>query len=308
MQVAVRPVDRDLGTGSGGQASAVRHNLECVDWELLLEGAAQCGSTTIRVWNAACSSGADSHALAILAIEAFAPEPAPVSILGTDVSTAALTRAQSGRYAGHSVSDVGDAPRERYYRPEGDELVVESDLQSIVRSSRHDLVRDPAPPAGEKPFDLIVCGNALESLDAPSIERLITSLERALRPHGAMLLEGNPLDADAYLARGLAELDLDDPSAAVASLSRALYVEPTFGLAAFSLGRAHDGLGDEVAAERAYERTLRIIDSGRCRPAELVDQPDTGELAAACRARIDAMGPARRRHRRSRAQAPPGTG
>ena len=57
---------------------------------------------------------------------------------------------------------------------------------------------------------------------------------------------------DAYFVRGLTELGHRRREAAVASLRRALYVDPTFGLAAFQLGaRARAAEATAAAAARA---------------------------------------------------------
>jgi chemotaxis protein methyltransferase CheR len=100
------------------------------------------------------------------------------------------------------------------------------------------------------------------------------------------LLAEDVLLADAYFVRGLVELEASDPRAAVMSLRRCLYVDPGFGLAAFELGRAHAALGDERAARRAYERSLRTLDPEDGRHRAILDQVDLGDVAAACAARL----------------------
>jgi predicted TPR repeat methyltransferase len=73
------------------------------------------------------------------------------------------------------------------------------------------------------------------------------------------------------------------------SQRRALYVDPTFALAAFKLGRAQDALGDERAARRAYEQALRTIDPDDRRHELFLEQVDLGDVASACRARLAAL-------------------
>jgi chemotaxis methyl-accepting protein methylase len=96
------------------------------------------------------------------------------------------------------------------------------------------------------------------------------------------LLEANPLDADAYFVRGLAELGLGDTDAAVSSLRRALYVDPSFGLAAFKLARAQELRGDRAAAARAYEQALHTLDPEDSRHDAILDQVDLADIAIAC--------------------------
>jgi Flp pilus assembly protein TadD len=84
----------------------------------------------------------------------------------------------------------------------------------------------------------------------------------------------------------MAQLGLGNASAAVDSFRRALYVDPSFGLAAFKLGRAHDTRGDPGAARRAYQQALRTLDPGDERHRAILEKVDVGDVAAACRVRL----------------------
>ena len=104
----------------------------------------------------------------------------------------------------------------------------------------------------------------------------------------ASLLADNPLDADAHFVRGLVTLEAGEPEQAVAGAPPGMYADPTSSLAAFTLGRAHDALGDGPAARRAYERVLRTINPEDHRHELILQQVDIGDIAAACRARLGA--------------------
>jgi chemotaxis methyl-accepting protein methylase len=341
-----------------------RAELDAIDWNALLEGAVASGSDTVRVWVAACATGEEAYTLAVLASEALGTARPPVSVLGTDISPSALASAVEGHYTRRSVSLIPTDIRARYFFGSGHDLHVRPELREPVAFERHNVVRDPAPPPGQERFDLIVCRNLLIYFDGPTVERVIKSFERSLRPHGMLVLgaadrlcasvralsklapvqvnpprswhhaerkplrlplglEANddqpeddemavaidaanqgrieaaldatngvlrrdPLNADAYFIRGLAELDSGDADAAVRSFRRALYVDPRLGLAAFKLGRAHELAGRQLAARRAYEQALRLIER------DDFHQPgagalDAGDVAAACRARISAL-------------------
>jgi chemotaxis protein methyltransferase CheR len=125
------------------------------------------------------------------------------------------------------------------------------------------------------PSDL---ATALEAANAGSLDAAVEITSELLRE--------DALNADAYFVRGMAELGLGDTAAAVSSLRRALYVDPTFGLAAFKLGRAHEQRGDEAAAARAYEQALHTIEAGDTRHEAILDQVDLGDVAGACALRL----------------------
>ena len=162
--------------------------LASIGWPLLLARAHARGHALVRVWTAACATGEEAYSLALLASEAFGAERPPVSILATDISPDALARARVGSYRARSVRDLGPAMRARHLRAEGDELVVGARLREVVTFARHNLVRDPFPPLGEAPFDLILCRNVLIYFDSATVGRVLTSLERSLAATGTLVL------------------------------------------------------------------------------------------------------------------------
>jgi tetratricopeptide (TPR) repeat protein len=143
---------------------------------------------------------------------------------------------------------------------------------------RRPLGRDrvESAPPGEGGIDA-----ALAAANQGSLEKTLALTER--------LLHDDPLDANAYFVRGLAELGVDDPHSAAASLRRALYVDPAFGLAAFQLGRAHERRGDSAAAARAYEQALHTLEPGDGRHDAILDQVDLGDVASACAMRLKVL-------------------
>ena len=105
--------------------------------------------------------------------------------------------------------------------------------------------------------------------------------------HAASLVEAHPLDADAHFLHGLVALEAGDPAKARDALRQALVADPAFCIAAFTLGRAYDALGDGTAARRAYLQALRNLDPNDRTHESLLQQVDVADIAAACRARLD---------------------
>lgn len=309
-----------------------RKQLDAIGWRSLLERAQENGASEIRVWSAACATGQEPYTLAILACEAFAPLDPPVRVLGTDIAASALETALAARYPKRLLRNVEPHVRRRYFDEDDDRVVVGERARRLVELAPHNLARDPVPPLGEGPFDLILCRNVLIYFDGETVERVIDSLERSLRPGGMLILgsadtlcgtarrlarigadapsgarraeprrlrrplgrESAPappghLDAEGHFTAGLAALESGDAHAAEQALRRALYADPTFGLAAFVLGRAHEAAGDRTAARRAYEQALRTLDLADERHDHLLEQVDLEDIAAACRARLDLL-------------------
>ena len=340
-----------------------RGQLDEIPWHALLQQARAAGSGTVRVWCAGCASGDEAYTLALLAAQAFAPAPAPVDVLGTDISQAALAAAAAGQYRERAVRVLEPSLRRRYFQQApGGSYVISDLLRRLVRFRPHNLARDTCPPPGEASFDLITCRNVLIYFSAPLVSTVIDSLERSLRPGGMLVLgaadalhrldrpaapgsarpavprsarpagpqlrrplsrgpspsreqrlaaaleaadhgdrEGalaqvasllaiTPLDADAHFIQGLVTLESGDPAAAAVSLRRALCTDARFALAAFTLGRAYDALGDTPAARRTYEQALRTLDPEDDRHERMLQQIDIGDIAAACRTRLRDLG------------------
>jgi chemotaxis protein methyltransferase CheR len=137
-------------------------------------------------------------------------------------------------------------------------------------------------PASARPTPSGSIEDALRAADRGEYEAAIESARR--------VLADDPLSADANYVRGVSELAMDDPGAAVRSLRRALYIDPSFVLAAFQLARGHELRGDMQAARRSYAQTLRVLAREEERSRTLLEGGDAGDIAAACRARLGALG------------------
>jgi chemotaxis protein methyltransferase CheR len=96
----------------------------------------------------------------------------------------------------------------------------------------------------------------------------------------------DPFAVETRFLQGIAELESGEGLAATESLRYVLYLDPTFGLAAFALGRAHEATGDPGAARRAYQQALRTLDMADERHDHLLEQVDLVDVATACRARL----------------------
>jgi len=340
------------------------------DWPTHARRAAAAGRP-VRVWSAGCSTGEEAYTLALLAAEALG-SPAPLDVLGSDLSPSALATAERGRYGARSMRLLNPARRERWFTS-GREWSVGGELRALVRFIRHNLVADPFPPLGEPPFDVVVCRNVLIYFDADTVARVIASLSQSLVPGGQLLLgtidrlgsrtapsprpavappakrprrraarHGRPAPArptrietatrpaaapvepppaavaptpapaaplaaadapprtaadDAFEA-GSRALSDGDAASAVTALRRALYLDPRRAVAALQLGRAHERLGQLDAARGAYGRALRLVDETADPDARLFDRVGAADVAAACRARLQALdaeaGPSRR--------------
>jgi chemotaxis protein methyltransferase CheR len=162
-----------------------------------------------------------------------------------------------------------------------------------TKTPRTERKRPPAPPRRLPRRDPAPAGaTARPAPEGPSgaLERALAavhswSLEETLA-RTAELIEREPLNVDAQFVRGVAQLAAGDPQGAVSSLRMALYLDPSFGLAAFKLARAHEATGDLRAARNAYLRALHSLNPDDPRNTSLLEQLDVADIAIACRDRL----------------------
>ncbi len=313
--------------------------LETIDWRALHRVARSAGTGTIRAWSAGCATGEEAYTLALLAISTFAPGAAPVEILGTDISGAVITAAETGRYRPRAVRGLDPRLRARfdlilcrnvliYFEP-----VLARQVTELLSASLHPggklmlgaadvlqvapartgvtrprgagaTARPTAGPAREPARGF--AGRTLRqavrepSRAAPAAQRVMTRDQRLTATltaaaagdrnealeHAASLVEAHPLDADAHFLHGLVALEAGQPAQARDALRQALVADPAFCLAAFTLGRAYDALGDGPAARRAYQQALRTLDPNDHRHEPMLQQVNLADIAAACHARL----------------------
>jgi chemotaxis protein methyltransferase CheR len=147
------------------------------------------GERRLNIWCAACSTGQEPYSVALLLREHF-PELSGwrVSILGSDLSRDALSRARAGRYSQIEVDrGLPAGMLEKYFEPCDDGWQLRDDVRGMVEFQAISLAR-PWPPLPR--MDLVLLRNALIYFDADTKRGILAMLARLLRPDGYLLLGG----------------------------------------------------------------------------------------------------------------------
>jgi chemotaxis protein methyltransferase CheR len=141
----------------------------------------------IRIWSAGCATGEEPYSIAIAALEALGEPPTrPIEILATDLSAAALTRAQAGVYRGRSLSYLSGAQRGRYFSPRGDGLAVAPALRRLVRFEQRNLL-DPFA-LDTQGVHAIFCQNVTIYFQVATCRALMERFYAALAEGGLLFL------------------------------------------------------------------------------------------------------------------------
>ena len=133
----------------------------------------------LKVWVPGCATGEDVYSVAILAEQAGRN----VEVVGTDINSAALRRAELGSYGSWAVRDLADV--ERYFeRRERSTFGIFERFKRQVRFARHNLL-DSAP---QTDWDVVLCRNVLIYLSRERARSVVERLADSLALGGYLLL------------------------------------------------------------------------------------------------------------------------
>jgi chemotaxis protein methyltransferase CheR len=137
----------------------------------------------LRLWSAGCSTGEEAYTLAILLLEERegALKNVAVEVLATDINARSLEAAQTGIYGEYALRNVVPAMRQKYFTPAGDRLAVKSEVKSLVKFSRLNLI-DDARMTFMKGMDVIFCCNVMIYFDGVVRKRVVQHFYNNLLP------------------------------------------------------------------------------------------------------------------------------
>lgn len=143
-------------------------------------------SQRVRLWSAACSTGAEAWSLAITLAEAW-PDllVRDVRILATDICRTVLSEARVACYDEDDVEGVPPPLLLRYFTKSNGKHRVSDKLRRLVTVARLNLIGD-WPMRG--PFDIIFCRNVMIYFDRPTQERLVQRLSSLMSPGGYLFV------------------------------------------------------------------------------------------------------------------------
>lgn len=152
--------------------------------------AAKCATRggIMRIWSAGCATGQEAYTLAMCIAQEMARlksgNRALTMVVGTDISTKALSKAREGIYTRDQVRGVPEAWLRDYFERDGGNYRVCDSLRRGVRFTRENLLDPPT----SKYFDAIVCRNVVIYFSRPMHETVMANLHDALRMGGHLML------------------------------------------------------------------------------------------------------------------------
>ncbi len=118
----------------------------------------------LRIWCAGASTGQEPYSLAMILQEERAQlQDWRIDILGTDLSTELLTKAQAGLYTQFEIQrGLPITYLVKYFTQIGDKWELSNDIRQRVGYEQFNLLADPSPLGR---FDVVFCRNVLIYFD-----------------------------------------------------------------------------------------------------------------------------------------------
>ncbi len=147
------------------------------------------GERSFRVWSAGCSTGEEPYTIAMTLIDSGIESMGyKLEVMGTDVSTSALERAEKGVYAPRSLLNVPSNVVDRFFEPTPEGHRITQEVRSLVEFKYHNLIKEPYPVSLIGSWDVIFCRNVTIYFRMESTRRVVENLFQSLNPGGYLFI------------------------------------------------------------------------------------------------------------------------
>ena len=144
---------------------------------------------SLRIWNAACSTGQEPYSVAMLLKEEAAKMAGwRVEILATDISNEVLEKAKAGLYSQFEVQR--GLPIQlliKYFQQMGEMWQIDSSIRAMVKFQKMNLLDNLATLGN---FDVIFCRNVLIYFDHETKAQVLSQMHQIMAGDGALFLGG----------------------------------------------------------------------------------------------------------------------
>lgn len=153
------------------------------------KNAEKTGDNRLKIWSAGCSIGAETYSILISLLEAFDEKTnCNLTLIGSDISTDAISQARSGKYQRQELKLVDSRLLEKYFVASGhDSYTVKDELRKMVDFEVLNLVESwPA-----RKFDIIFCRNVMIYFGEDHKKKITDKFLKALNENGYYLTSAN---------------------------------------------------------------------------------------------------------------------
>lgn len=144
-------------------------------------------SVPLRIWSAACSTGQEVYSIAIALREALGNLGGfQISILGTDISDDAVSKASYGKYNKFEIERGLPMPvLHKYFTAAGDGWRIKDELRAMATFKKFNLMK---PFAGLGKFDVVFCRNVAIYFTPADKKVVFEKIAGVLETDGALII------------------------------------------------------------------------------------------------------------------------
>ncbi len=142
---------------------------------------------TLKIWSAACSTGQEVYSIGIVLKELLGDTTNHnVTILGTDISDEAVTKASWGYYSPIDIErGLPPVKLNKYFNKENDKWKIDDEIRSLATFKKLNLMNDFSH-LGK--FDIIFCRNVAIYFPEEKKKLLFQRISKLLKPDGALII------------------------------------------------------------------------------------------------------------------------
>ena len=144
----------------------------------------------IRVWSSACSTGEEPYSVAMSLLSHFSPSIWDMAILGTDISTRVLEKAEQAMWPLDRASHIPPPHLKTFMlrgtRSQEGVMKAGGEIRGLVSFRRFNLNTEAYP--FREAFDVIFCRNVLIYFDVETRKHVLERLTDCLAPRGVLIL------------------------------------------------------------------------------------------------------------------------
>ena len=141
----------------------------------------------LRIWSAACSTGQEVYSIAIALREALGNlNNFQISILGTDISDEAVTKASYGKYNKFEIErGLPLQTLNKYFTLQGDGWKIRDEIRAMAVFKKFNLMK---PFAGLGKFDIVFCRNVAIYFTPADKKMVFEKIASVLEPDGSLII------------------------------------------------------------------------------------------------------------------------
>lgn len=141
----------------------------------------------IRIWSAACSSGQEVYSIAIVLKELLGDlGKYRITLLGTDISDAAIARASRGHYNKFEIErGMSKEKLVKYFTQEKDEWKIRDEIRAMATFQKVNLMDNFF---GMGKFDIVFCRNVAIYFTEEDKIKLFNKIKGVLEPDGYLMI------------------------------------------------------------------------------------------------------------------------